>query len=1278
MYGGAIAPLWATRDASFSSLGSGVALYFRLLRSFITLFAVLTVISLPTYSLYTSGNRVPARAADPLGFARISLGNLGPISDEAIQSAAAAAEGLAAAAAWADSLSNGTSNSMSVYNSNSSGSASSETSFISWNAMSYLTTAFGHLRLGEPSSAAGGVTLATVTGTQASYLVSFTDLACALVTLLFAAVMRGRVAAYVAHAERRKVSTKDYSVYVRGLPPDVTVEEVRDHFSALFALAGRPEAGRVDASGAYIPPRQLTQQRSWISKRVLGLPADFSMAASSVRVQPVEGESIPSQPRKLSQIVPLLTAAPDATGAGKHEVAPLLTTAAARLPSQQKQQPNVAGAKPTKAEQAAAAKADKAAAASARKAREQEDRAVAKAARQARRALDRRQRAGIVSEADPDASFHHRLIGLTSGPVSDVSHCLDPSYLGSWVADAFLLRPVSSVLTAYTAAQQLHQQLCSARAEAKMYSNSSQLRGRYGPDPKRRLEAMKRVNLLGFKLDQLTARLRRQGLAPDVASSAAAASGNDGDGAVTSIAAGNNACIGGAFITFNHEESLQRCLQAYAGSHSALNRLFQTPALRLRHPSAPCFKHPIPAEISGGGWEGWWRRRHDGYTNAGAGYRLWVEAAPDPSEVIHENLEVTKASRLCRVAATNTLALLLVLAAVILMILAQANSDVLTSRLPVLSACEAEVPALYLGSYAAVYDARRAVANGYGSQLWRPSSGGTGGGSSFYRQLDTANFPRSLSSSSMVATNINGNNSTGMSASELIAGMASLPPLQLSRSSDATNRALEDQACGSGGGSGSSDSKSRASVALRYEFGPLLWYLRPSYPSLSIPRWAANQTASPYPEVDATYYTSSSPNSPYFLGSAVSYGFPAEVADVCSQAMADADAARLRVTVDGQPISISDPSCPDPRRRQSSGGSGFCQCAPASSSSACYTLPCFDPSLRAQGLKCSSFPASTLSGCYCVSGLKAAMKGMGAFAGLASFVKSDGDLCGRFTLAYVAGQLLVVAAGAVSAIVNMLLARVIPWLISLERHVSVSDRAKATTIKLAAVQSLNTALTALVINAKLPNGARTPSILQSLGLLSGDYSDFSTGWYVKVGNQICVTMMINTLLPPALSLLDYVLRSRSRRLAAKPGWAKTQWEMNQVYTGPAFDITLRYPLVITFVMVTLLYSGGMPLLYGIAAAAFSLQYWADKFLLLRHYEKPPAFDASLALLVLDLLPLAVLVHLAVAVWTFSGGDILPSGILSPSLLRYVGIDLAAYGKIVRPRRSELLGGPAPQ
>ena len=56
----------------------------------------------------------------------------------------------------------------------------------------------------------------------------------------------------------------------------------------------------------------------------------------------------------------------------------------------------------------------------------------------------------------------------------------------------------------------------------------------------------------------------------------------------------------------------------------------------------------------------------------------------------------------------------------------------------------------------------------------------------------------------------------------------------------------------------------------------------------------------------------------------------------------------------------------------------------------------------------------------------------------------------------------------------------------------------------------------------------------------------------------------------------------------------------------------RYSGMLTILAVTLLYSGGLPIMYPTAAVFFFITYWMEKFMLFRCYRKPIKFDSYIA------------------------------------------------------------------
>ena len=78
----------------------------------------------------------------------------------------------------------------------------------------------------------------------------------------------------------------------------------------------------------------------------------------------------------------------------------------------------------------------------------------------------------------------------------------------------------------------------------------------------------------------------------------------------------------------------------------------------------------------------------------------------------------------------------------------------------------------------------------------------------------------------------------------------------------------------------------------------------------------------------------------------------------------------------------------------------------------------------------------------------------------------------------------------------------------------------------------------LVVNAHLPGDAEQSAVsvvAKSFGLLDGDYSDFTRGWYANVGVAMCVTMLFNAFVPHFTVLFELASFAFWRNRGLKQG-----------------------------------------------------------------------------------------------------------------------------------------------
>lgn len=317
-------------------------------------------------------------------------------------------------------------------------------------------------------------------------------------------------------------------------------------------------------------------------------------------------------------------------------------------------------------------------------------------------------------------------------------------------------------------------------------------------------------------------------------------------------------------------------------------------------------------------------------------------------------------------------------------------------------------------------------------------------------------------------------------------------------------------------------------------------------------------------------------------------------------------------------------------------GFGSCagSCVGASDSDTCTTLD-----------GDAVFPASTIVACYCMAALKRHVGDHGVISGAASVQGAEGDLCadalGNFALA----RALLVAAVVSVVVVNGLLHRLLALLARFERHVTLSHEQQSITFKVFVAQLLNTAVTVLVIHARLPN-VRTGDLPP--GVFSGDHDGFGVAWYASVGVSIMLTMVMQATLPHVTPLLR-VAACQCRRWCVRRK-RSSHSSLLRLYTRQPYDLSRRYPALLTTLFVTMMYAPGLPLLLPLAAGSYALGYAVDLCLITRFTANPPRYDKNLAAGTLRVLPYALLLHLCVAVWMYGNSEVLESGIIDPSLV----------------------------
>lgn len=315
--------------------------------------------------------------------------------------------------------------------------------------------------------------------------------------------------------------------------------------------------------------------------------------------------------------------------------------------------------------------------------------------------------------------------------------------------------------------------------------------------------------------------------------------------------------------------------------------------------------------------------------------------------------------------------------------------------------------------------------------------------------------------------------------------------------------------------------------------------------------------------------------------------------------------------------------------------------------SRCFSLACYgreEQDLAVGWIEtksCFEYHPSLVAQCYCAEnlGLKKAWYILTGRTDLAEY-----ELCEDTIKNYFLALVAKLAVAVLVVVINEITRLAIYKLVSIEAHASQTKRLTSLVVKLTISQFVNTALIALAINAQMIDGSdadrRVGEYSREANLLDGLYSGMGKGWYTSVGSALCVTMLLNVIVPQISFVQKVVLAGLKRRVLGPR--ARTQGQLDALYTPPRWEIERSYAIVLNTLLTTLMYAAGMPLLVLFAAVALGITYAINRVFLFKFVHQPPNFDASLGKNFSNyMLGMAVL-HLAMTAYILSENELLHS------------------------------------
>lgn len=263
-------------------------------------------------------------------------------------------------------------------------------------------------------------------------------------------------------------------------------------------------------------------------------------------------------------------------------------------------------------------------------------------------------------------------------PVSEVGNTHNEMHMNTWVAECTLHKGIGSFIASFKDKQYLMEKLYRCRAQMKMYAENSPHEG--GHKLNRYLRAEQNMIATGTLIDKLTEdTIKKKKLKIIVNTDeehGGARPGSSAGGARQQQHAQNtrndvqisnpksiyrniDAPAVSAYITFNYSESRARCLEDYERYNSLPYSLFYPKQLMYR------------------------------------GYKIHVHRAPEPDQIVWENLEISKTRKLYMRGRTAIIAVVLVILSFIVILQAAIYKNIFSDSIPAKEICDEVIPTLY-------------------------------------------------------------------------------------------------------------------------------------------------------------------------------------------------------------------------------------------------------------------------------------------------------------------------------------------------------------------------------------------------------------------------------------------------------------------------------------------------------------------------------------------------------------------------------------------------------
>ena len=193
------------------------------------------------------------------------------------------------------------------------------------------------------------------------------------------------------------------------------------------------------------------------------------------------------------------------------------------------------------------------------------------------------------------------------------------------------------------------------------------------------------------------------------------------------------------------------------------------------------------------------------------------------------------------------------------------------------------------------------------------------------------------------------------------------------------------------------------------------------------------------------------------------------------------------------------------------------------------------------------------------------------------------------------------------------------------------------------IQYINVAFVVYIMYGRFLNFSLLEFINTAIGAHYFKIDNYIIGlnreWYTFVAPRIIMPMIIAVFNPNVLQLLLHVLIRYLRKRKTKK--VKTANEYIKINTPSEFILEAKYSYILKCIFVCFTFSTGIPLLNILLFLFLFVNYWINKYIIVRYSRKPSIYSSLIIKNIVSILPYVLIFHCVFGIYIITSRTIFP-------------------------------------